>query len=143
MSLFLKNFYRLNLFHRVRNGARPATLLVYAFGLFAARSVKGQVEQTETQFILSPKVSFNWLAFQPAYSSTQGPVLFSYTPKPPDRIITVNGQTEGITVRPFRYGLDVGLKRIIGQNKTGWSVLAGVDWGRQFYGSLNERSFSF
>ncbi|CCH57560.1 Outer membrane porin F AltName: Full=Root adhesin (plasmid) [Fibrisoma limi BUZ 3] len=143
MTLIQRYCNRLNLLQGVRNEARKARLLVYVCSLLVAPGVRGQGEQTETQFILAPRVSYNWLAFQPTYSSTQGPVLFSYNPEPPSQIVTLNGQREGISIRPFRYGLDLGLKQINGRTKTGWSVLAGVDWGRQFYGSLSERSFSF
>ncbi|AUD05349.1 hypothetical protein CWM47_27950 [Spirosoma pollinicola] len=118
-------------------------LIIYGCGLLLPTCVTAQEERTETQFILAPKVSYNWMPFQPTYSSIQGPVVFSYNHKPPNQVVNVNGQSEGINIRPYRYGLDVGIKHINGQKNKGWSLLAGVDYGRQFYGSLNSRSYNF
>ena len=129
--------------HLVRLNQPNTFLLICILGLQSMLS-NAQVDQPQTEIILSPKFSYNELAVPLQYANRQGLLQITQNLQGlPQHVINSQGQSVDIpSIKPYRYGLDIGVRHT-GQRGYGWSFLVGADWGKQFYGSLFNSAYSF
>ncbi|RZM19110.1 MAG: OmpA family protein [Pedobacter sp.] len=118
-------------------------LLICILG-WQSLAANAQADQSQTEIILSPTVSYNALAFPLRYANPQGLLQITQNPNTlPQQVINSQGQSVNIpSIKPFRYGLNIGLRHT-GRTGYGWAFVVGADWGSQFYGSLFKSTFSF
>ena len=125
-----------------RLGQLKRFLLAGFLGLLSMQT-KAQADLAQTELLLSPKFNYNVYKAPIQYGTRQGILQITHNPdQPPRQVIDSQGQSITVSTKPYRYGLDLGVRHT-GQRGYGWSFLVGADWGKQFYSSLFSSRFSF